>query len=93
MHAVIFNVVVRRMMHGCNTLEMQNPRQIQSEDLFYFYKTLHFRYEFLSINERPGLPLRKYGMLVYKHLFFNGFCVIYFWVCFIFPRWLGRKLM
>ena len=47
----------------------------------------------LAINERPGLPLRKYGMPVYKHLFFKGFCVIYFWVCFIFPRWLGTKLM
>ena len=32
-------------------------------------------------------------MPVYKHLFFNGFCVIYFWVCFIFPRHLGKKLM
>ena len=59
----------------------------------FFLENTFFRDEFLSINERPDLPLRKYGMPIYKHLFFNRFCVIYFWVCFIFPRWLERKLM
>ena len=40
-----------------------------------FLRALLFRDEFFSINQRPGLPLQKYGVLLIAIYFFNGFCV------------------